>query len=116
MIHCERHEDTAMVTVTFTQPNASLDGSTSVVGDFKGWDPAFTTMAASEESRSASVVVADGERYRFRYVDRDAGWFNDEAADGYEPNGFGGDNSIVDLTGPPVKAAPAPKRRRASKG
>lgn len=36
------------------------------------------------------------------YLDHDAGWFYDKTADGYEPNGFRGDNCIVDLTGPSV--------------
>ncbi len=118
MIKRERQADTGMVMVTFIQPNAGLDGSTSVVGDFNGWDPNMTTMLANGESRSASVIVTDGQRYRFRYLDHDAGWFNDEAADGYEPNDFGSDDSVVDLTrsAAPAQTPPATKKRRASKG
>ena len=35
--------------------------------------------------------------YRFRYVVEGDQWLNDPAADGYEPSGFGQDNSILIL-------------------
>ncbi len=103
MIHCERQEDKGTVRVTLVLANEGLDGSTSVVGDFNGWDPTVTTMSTTGQYRSASVVVADGERYAFRYLDHDAGWFYDKTAAPYEPDGFGGDNCIVDLTDPSVR-------------
>ncbi|MGH9077500.1 MAG: isoamylase early set domain-containing protein [Acidimicrobiales bacterium] len=103
-----------MVTVTFVQPDVGPDGSTSVLGDFNGWHGGITVMHSSGGVRSASVVVRAGYRYAFRYLDEVAGWFNDEAADAYEANGFGGDNGVIDLTGGGA-ADPAPpqtKRRR----
>jgi hypothetical protein len=45
----------------------------------------------------ASVMLSAGRRYEFRYVDENGAWFNDEAAHGYVPNRFGGDNSVIDL-------------------
>ncbi|MHB1535517.1 MAG: hypothetical protein ACYC1D_13095 [Acidimicrobiales bacterium] len=42
-------------------------------------------MSTTGQYRAASVIVRHGNRYAFRYLDHDAGWFNDEAADAYEP-------------------------------
>ena len=117
MISCEQHQDKDTVMVTFSQPNVGLGGSTSVVGDFNGWDPTVTTMSTTGEHRAASVIVQHGNRYAFRYLDHDAGWFNDEAAHAYEPNSFGGDNCVVDLTGrrSEPKVTSGPKKTRSSK-
>jgi hypothetical protein len=46
----------------------------------------------------ASAIVAAGARHEFRYRTGDGRWFNDEAADDYVPNEFGGVNCVVDLT------------------
>ena len=117
MIRCQQHTDKDMVKITFKQPKLDTHGPTSVVGDFNGWDPTVTTMSTTGQYRAASVIVQHGSRYAFRYLDHDAGWFNDEAADAYEPNGFGDDNCVVDLTGPRAKrkASSAPKKAQSSK-
>lgn len=44
------------------------------------------------------MVLDAGRRYLFRYLAAGEHWFNDDAADDYEPNGFGGSDSVVDLT------------------
>jgi hypothetical protein len=38
--------------------------------------------------RSASLTLSTGKRYAFRYY-RNGRWFNDDQADGYEPNEHG---------------------------
>jgi 1,4-alpha-glucan branching enzyme len=73
-------------------------GAVAVVGDFNGWDPAAMPMARRSGRWTATAILAGERRYAFRYVTADGRWFNDEAAHAYEPNGFGGENSILDVT------------------
>ena len=44
------------------------------------------------------MVVRFGRRYRFRYLVDGERWQNDWQAHDYEPNEFGGDDSVVDVT------------------
>lgn len=69
-----------------------------MVGDFNDWDPRATVMSRRGETRQATVVVQEGRRYAFRYLAAGEHWFNDEAADDYQINDFGGCDSILDLT------------------
>lgn len=86
------------VKITFVLP-AESSTKVAVAGEFNGWDPAATVLRKRGESRSASVTLDAGSRYAFRYVEATEGhWFNDDAADGYERNEFGSENSIIDLT------------------
>jgi hypothetical protein len=45
-----------------------------------------------------TVGLDAGRAYRFRYLLDGQRWENDWAADAHQPNGFGGDYSVVDLT------------------
>ena len=87
------------VKVTFTLPVGAE--RIAVAGDFNDWEPTATPLRKRGDSRSASVTLEPGRRYAFRYVDEHGRWFNDEAADGYEFNSFGGHNGVVDLTDNP---------------
>ena len=60
-----RPEATGKVKITFALPDAGE--SVSVVGDFNGWDPCATPLRKrSNGTRSATVVLAPGQRYSFR--------------------------------------------------
>jgi hypothetical protein len=48
-------------------------------------DGAFTTM----------FWVETGREYRFRYLLDGERWQNDQAADGYVPNPYGGQDSVL---------------------
>ena len=70
----------------------------SVVGDFNGWDPSADPMVRrSNGTFSAVVALVGGSTYRFRYRSHDGTWFNDEAADGYQPNEHGSTDCLVEL-------------------
>lgn len=86
------------VEVTFTLPAGAAP--VSVAGDFNDWDESATPLQGSGDTCSASVTVERGRCYGFRYVDAEGRWFNDETADTYEPNSFGGHNGVIDLTEP----------------
>ncbi len=45
-------------------------------------------------------MVAFVPQYEFRYRGADGSWFNDEHADDYVPNEFGGVNCIVEVPPP----------------
>jgi 1,4-alpha-glucan branching enzyme len=89
------------VVVTFTVP-APTDRKrkVSVVGDFNDWDPSAHRLKGKKDAdtRSISVSLAAGRSYRFRYVTDDGDWFDDEAADRFEPNAYGGKDGVLDLS------------------
>jgi hypothetical protein len=101
MIRRAREKGTDQVRATFVVPDGDLYGClVAVVGDFNGWDPYASPMRKEGDGREVTVTVQSGHRYAFRYRCDDGTWFNDDAADAYEPGGFGVDNSILDLTEP----------------
>jgi hypothetical protein len=46
----------------------------------------------------ATVALETGRTYQFRYRSAAGTWFNDDQADDYVPNEFGGANCLIDLT------------------
>jgi hypothetical protein len=44
-----------------------------------------------------TLILEAGRSYRFRYCLDNSRWENDWEADGYEPNAFGSDDSLLDL-------------------
>ena len=106
------------VLVTFTHP---VDGDTTVavVGDFNDWshDQHAMTVDGDGTQSTVSIRLAPGRAYRFRYLIGGTRWENDWGADRYEPNDFGGDDSVVDLTDvqAPAKKAAAKKAPAAKK-
>lgn len=85
------------VEVTFVLPIGSGNGQTAVVGDFNYWDPAATPLRKRRGQLSATVSLVPGRRYAFRYLAEGGRWFNDEEADDYQPNLYGGSDSVLDL-------------------
>jgi hypothetical protein len=43
------------------------------------------------------MSLEPGRRYRYRYLADGERWINDWAADDYQPNPYGGDDSVVCL-------------------
>lgn len=79
----------------------------AVAGDFNEWT--LTELEDRGGKLEATVVVGAGRRYQFRYHSSDGRWFNDDEADDYTPNEFGGVNCVVDVTATAFDTdAPAP--------
>lgn len=97
MIEC-RSTNGGQVKVTFVLPTGGSDGQVAVVGDFNTWDPMATPLRQRRGQWTASVNLAPGRRYSFRYLAEGGRWFNDEAADDYQANEHGGSDSVIDLT------------------
>jgi hypothetical protein len=85
------------VKVTFVLPADDKRDDIFVAGDFNAWNPGATKLRRRGDVRTASVTLAAGRRYSFRYY-RHAEWFNDDHADDHELNDYGGKNGILDLT------------------
>lgn len=122
--------------VTFTLPVTALAnaGEVRVVGDFNNWNwEAGTVMKADKKEYKATLNLATGQNYEFRYIAEDGTWENDWGADAYVPSPYYGvDNSVVQVeevlfakpgtgeaapkNGPSAKAAtPATKQKTPKK-
>ncbi len=85
--------------VTFRFPAARARGAerVQVIGDFNGWDTSAGQMERLQKGDFKYVLeLLAGRAYRFRYLIDGERWENDEAADRYERNEFGDENSVVE--------------------
>ena len=85
------------VRVTFRISHYIWADSVALVGEFNDWGthshPLHRTRADGEWH--ISVVLESGRAYRFRYLVNGEEWMDDDHADAYEPNPFGGFDSVV---------------------
>jgi 1,4-alpha-glucan branching enzyme len=85
------------VAVHFTLPESVHAQRADILGEFTQWVP--VSMHKSPDGGFQIHLALDpGQRYRFRYRLDNERWENDADCDGYVPNEFGTDDSIVDLT------------------
>jgi 1,4-alpha-glucan branching enzyme len=69
-----------------------------VAGDFNNWDVESTPMKKVKDGEySASVELANGNEYQFKYVLDGKEWINEPEADKFVPNAFQSKNSVVIL-------------------
>jgi len=68
----------------------------AVAGSWNGWDPAATPMTDAGEGRYAVTVTLAPGRYTYKFV-VDGEWRPDPAAPASEPDGFGGENSVLEV-------------------
>lgn len=83
------------VRVTFALPATIWADMIHVVGDFNGWDERATPLRLTDSGWMATVELEPGRDYQYRYLLDGSEWHNDWQADRYEPNAYGGDNSVV---------------------
>jgi hypothetical protein len=115
--------------VTFSLPTTAVqDGAeVRVLGDFNSWTwQSGLVMKAGKTEYTASIELALGANYEFRYAINNERWENDWAADAYVPSPFDGiTNSLVSVSavvdgeltgkadgGKKVKATGAPKAEK----
>ncbi len=70
-----------------------------LVCESNGWEPIAMKRAGNDRFR-ARVRLPDERRYQFRYLVDGMTWVNDEAADAYQRNEFGGENSVLSTARP----------------
>jgi 1,4-alpha-glucan branching enzyme len=83
------------VRVTFSLPSAIWADTIFLVGDFNDWDERATPMRQTETGWMVTLELDAGYSFQYRYLHNGNEWHNDWNADGYEPNIYGGDNSVV---------------------
>src|SRR5687767_557232 len=84
--------------VTFRVAPGAASRSAALAGEFNGWQPQATPLERRRDgSFSTTVSLQPGRAYRFRYLLDGERWENDDAADRYVPNNFGGDDSLLEL-------------------
>ena len=82
--------------VTFKLPAGMEAETAALVGEFNNWDPTADQMKKLKDgSFSTTVSLEPDQAYRFRYYVDGERWENDQEADGYEPNRFGSEDSVV---------------------
>ncbi|MGQ9613079.1 MAG: isoamylase early set domain-containing protein [Chloroflexus sp.] len=94
------------VRVTFSLPASLWADTIYLVGDFNGWNPHATPLRATEHGWMVTLDLEAERTYQYRYLVNGNEWHNDWNADGYAPNPYGGNNSVVDTN---IFADPAPK-------
>ena len=101
------------VRVTFSMPPIENVKQLHLVGDFNNWSKVETPMQQGKDANwSVALSLESGHDYQFRYLANGTDWHNDWAADGYLPNEFGTDNSVVSLR---EGALAAPKKAASKK-
>lgn len=101
------------VRATFSIP--AIEGADSVflVGEFNSWSETATPMSRRPDgSWAATVELKAGSRYQYRFLDDKGRWHDDPSPRARVPNPFGGENSILDLTGPAKQDAKETRKRR----
>jgi 1,4-alpha-glucan branching enzyme len=84
--------------VTFDLPPGVNAETASLCGEFNDWSSTVHPMSHRRDGRfSTTISLQAGETYRFRYLLDGERWENDWGADGYMPNPFGGEDSLLKL-------------------
>jgi 1,4-alpha-glucan branching enzyme len=86
--------------VTFTLPKeaASEAKTVCITGEFNDWSRDATPMKRRPTGDfSVSLDLETGRSYRFRYLIDGCTYENDWEADRYEPNPYGGQDSVVEV-------------------
>lgn len=82
--------------VTFRLPRDVEADTVAIVGDFNGWDPSKHQMEQLKSGEYKLIMDLDQDQeYEFRYLVDGDRWYNDQQADRYVTNEFGGENSLI---------------------
>ena len=83
-------------TVTFSLPAEVEAETVALCGDFNDWAPDSIQLRRDADGRwTTDVELEAGRSYRYRFLLDGERWENDWTAVAYEPNEFGGDDSLV---------------------
>lgn len=96
----KKYRDQGVCSVTFVLPKEAATDASSVciLGEFNNWSPDAHPLACNEEGDfTITLDLESGRAYRFRYVIDGWQYENDWFADRYEPNPYGGEDSVVDV-------------------
>lgn len=98
------------VTFTLTTDQVGKKADVRVLGNFNDWNwEKGLVMKAKKKDYTATIELAAGNTYEFRYLVDNENWHNDEAADDYHSTPFFSHNSILVLDEVKIAKAPAKK-------
>jgi 1,4-alpha-glucan branching enzyme len=85
------------VRITFRISHHIWADGIALVGEFDGWDAQSHPLRRTDDDGEwhISLVLEANSSYRFRYLTDGKEWMDDDHADGYESNPFGGFDSVV---------------------
>jgi len=84
------------VNVTFSLPAEVQADTVALCGEFNEWSPENVRLERNGDgSWQAVVALEPGRTYRYRYFLDGQRWENAWHADGYVPNPYGGDDSVI---------------------
>lgn len=86
--------------VRFTVPKEAVSEAETVcvMGEFNDWSRDATPMKRRTNGDfSVTLDLEKGRSYRFRYLIDGCVYENDWKADRYEPNPYGGEDSVVEV-------------------
>ena len=96
MIIKKYSQDKKKCRVTFKIPADLASEKVQLYGEFNNWVGQKMTKQKSG-SFSLSITLLAGRKYQFRYLLDGDRWENEPRADGYIPNPFGSEDSVLDL-------------------
>jgi 1,4-alpha-glucan branching enzyme len=87
------------VTFRISEEIGKSAGAAHVVGEFNNWDFFSTPMKKLKKGAfTATLNLAKGREYQFRYLIDNRTWQNDRDADKFVPTPFGdSENSVIAL-------------------
>jgi hypothetical protein len=99
MPRAERHPFTPVATLDGIRfrISAPVAEEVSLVGDFNAWDPARTRLEPLGNGEWEALVTLAPGIWRYAFV-VDGVWTRPPAAPLYEPDGFGGENGILNVS------------------
>ena len=84
--------------VTFKYPNKENALSCYLAGNFNQWSQENTSLKKLKNGDfSVTVSLTAGHTYAYRYVLDGDVWVTDSEADGYAPNEYGENNSLISV-------------------
>ena len=84
------------VDVTFTLPADVQADSVALCGEFNDWSTGKINLERDGDGPwRAIVALKPGHSYRYRYLLDGEHWENAWQADGYVPNPYGSDDSVI---------------------
>jgi len=95
MLKKRRFKSENVVKVTFELPADTAGSDAYVMGDFNDWRKTHPLKTQRDGSWRVTIPLEPNREYAFRYLVDGERWVNEPAADRYERNPYGEDNSVI---------------------
>lgn len=90
-------KDVCKVTFELPEDISATTTAAAVVGDFNEWSQTATPMRKRKKDGLYYVTLdlSKEQEFQFRYFVNEKTWLNDEEADSFAPNPYGGEDNCV---------------------